>query len=224
MRTSLSSAGVSSRTLMGYPSCLRITFSPSPFHYIMAKIVPIVQLAAHAKSSTLYGRLYGHMSKFFRFHGLLLFCIIMGLYCELHNDQTGITAKIRTYYVSVRANVIMLRSIVIFGHCSEARNYISHPSSEKIKAFSDILYYALSGRPHLSHCSQFLWCCHSKRSPCSGEFSCCSLIKHSPWTVCFLLVMWKNLCVFMSHNLAKFQWTFHFQILYARQKNFRQKC
>ena len=34
---------------------LRITFSP-PFHYVMAKIVPVVQLAAHAKSSTLYGR------------------------------------------------------------------------------------------------------------------------------------------------------------------------
>ena len=30
--------------------------SPSPFHYAMAKIVPVVQLAAHAKSSTLYGR------------------------------------------------------------------------------------------------------------------------------------------------------------------------
>ena len=29
---------------------------PSPFHYVMAKIVPVVQLAAHAKSSTLYGR------------------------------------------------------------------------------------------------------------------------------------------------------------------------
>ena len=30
--------------------------SPSPFHYVMAKRVPVVQLAAHAKSSTLYGR------------------------------------------------------------------------------------------------------------------------------------------------------------------------
>ena len=59
---------VSWRTLMGYPSCARnrpcILPSPSPFHYIMAKIVPVVQLAAHAKSSTLYGctvvRSYGH--------------------------------------------------------------------------------------------------------------------------------------------------------------------
>ena len=49
----------------------------------MAKIVPVVQLAAHAKSSTLYGRtvvqLYGRKTIFFRLDGLLLFCIVMGL-------------------------------------------------------------------------------------------------------------------------------------------------
>ena len=48
---------------------------PSPFHYVMAKIVPVVQLAAHAKSSTLYGR----TTKFFGLDGLLLFRIVMGL-------------------------------------------------------------------------------------------------------------------------------------------------
>ena len=53
--------------------------SPPPFHYVMAKIVPVVQLAVHAKSSTLYGRSYGRNSNFFRFNGLLLFCIIIGL-------------------------------------------------------------------------------------------------------------------------------------------------
>ena len=36
-------------------SRLSITFSLA-LHYVMAKIVPVVQLAAHAKSSTLYGR------------------------------------------------------------------------------------------------------------------------------------------------------------------------
>ena len=45
---------------MGYPSYARNRAcalpSPSPFHYVMAKIVPVVQLAAHAESSTLYGR------------------------------------------------------------------------------------------------------------------------------------------------------------------------
>ena len=60
MRSLSSSDGVSRRTLMGYPSyaCNRACAlpSPSPFHYVMAKIVPVVQLAAHAKSSTLYGR------------------------------------------------------------------------------------------------------------------------------------------------------------------------
>ena len=49
--------------------------SPSPFHYAMAKIMPVVQLAADAKSSTLYGR----KTKFFRLDGLLLFRIVMGL-------------------------------------------------------------------------------------------------------------------------------------------------
>ena len=43
MRASLSSAGVSWRTLMGYPSyarnCACALPSPSPYHYVMAKIV-----------------------------------------------------------------------------------------------------------------------------------------------------------------------------------------
>ena len=64
---------------MGYPSyarnCARALPSPSPFHYVMAKIVPVVQLAAHAKSSTSYGR----TTKFFRLDGSLLFRIVMGL-------------------------------------------------------------------------------------------------------------------------------------------------
>ena len=39
----------------------------------------MVQLAAHAKSSTLYGQSYGPKSKFFQLDGSLLFCIITGL-------------------------------------------------------------------------------------------------------------------------------------------------
>ena len=65
MRTSLSSAGVCWRTLMGYPSYARNRACalpyPSPFHYVLAKIVPVVKLAAHAKSSTLYGRSYNYV-------------------------------------------------------------------------------------------------------------------------------------------------------------------
>ena len=65
--------------------------APSPFHYVMARIVPVVQLDAHAKSSTLYGRTvvrsygrtvvrsYGRTTKFLGLDGLLLFCIVMGL-------------------------------------------------------------------------------------------------------------------------------------------------
>ena len=52
--------------------------SPSPFRYfrhVMAKIVPVAQLAAHAKSSTSYGR----TTKFFGLDGLLLFRIVIGL-------------------------------------------------------------------------------------------------------------------------------------------------
>ena len=79
MRTLSSSDGVFWRTLMGYPSYARnracALLSPSPFHYVMAKIVPVVQLAAHAKSSTLYDR----TTKFFRLDGILLFRIVMGL-------------------------------------------------------------------------------------------------------------------------------------------------
>ena len=60
MRALSSPDGVSWRTLMAYPSYTRNRAwalpSPSPFNYVMAKIVPVVQLAAHAKSSTSYGR------------------------------------------------------------------------------------------------------------------------------------------------------------------------
>ena len=59
MRTLLSLAGGSLPTLMGYKrnhSCALP--SPSPFPYVMARIVPATQLAAHAKIVTLYGRSY----------------------------------------------------------------------------------------------------------------------------------------------------------------------
>ena len=52
MRTALSSASVSWHSLMGYLSYARIRAcalpSPWPFHYVMVKIVPVVQLAVHA--------------------------------------------------------------------------------------------------------------------------------------------------------------------------------
>ena len=84
MHTPLSSASVSWR-IIGYSRYTRNRTcalpSPSPLHHAMAKIVPVVQLAAHAESSTLYGRSYGRTPKFFRLDELLLFRIIMGLCC-----------------------------------------------------------------------------------------------------------------------------------------------
>ena len=53
--------------------------SPCPCRGTDYKIVPVEQLAAYAKRSTLYGRSYGRRSKFFRLDGLLRFCIIMRL-------------------------------------------------------------------------------------------------------------------------------------------------
>ena len=56
--------------LAGYPinahnrACALL--SPSPFHNVMAKIVPAMQLTAHAKSSTLCGGPYSVKSNFFR--------------------------------------------------------------------------------------------------------------------------------------------------------------
>ena len=69
MRTSLSS--------------IQVTRAIAPAHYLLPRPSitqwlrgTVVQLAAHAKSSTLYGRSYGRTSKFFRLDGLLLFRII----------------------------------------------------------------------------------------------------------------------------------------------------
>ena len=92
--------GVSWRTLMGYPSCAHnrpcVLPSPSPFHYIMAKIVPWYSWPRMLKVAPCtvirsygrtvvrsYGRTvvrsYGRTTKFFQLDGLLLFRIVMGL-------------------------------------------------------------------------------------------------------------------------------------------------
>ena len=56
---------------------------------------------------------------------------------------------------------------------------------------------------HISHCSWVLRCCHPEQSLCSGEFGCRSFIKHSPWTVCFLLVVWKKLACFYEPQFCR---------------------
>ena len=66
----LTSVGVSWRTLMGYPSyarnCTCALPSPSPLPHVMAKIVPAVQLAAYAKSSTRVAQLWGYAERVVR--------------------------------------------------------------------------------------------------------------------------------------------------------------
>ena len=82
MPTSLWSAGVSWRTLTGYASYARNRAcalpSPSPFHYVVAKIVPVMQLAVYAKIITIYGRSCGVKSKFFGFIGYYYFVYLWG--------------------------------------------------------------------------------------------------------------------------------------------------
>ena len=69
MRTLSSSGYVSWRTLMGYPSYARNRAcalpSPSPFHYVMAKIV--------ATDGRTVVRSYGRTTNFFRLNGLKIF-------------------------------------------------------------------------------------------------------------------------------------------------------
>ena len=70
MRTHFAAVSTNGVSKLRTQSRPRITFSLAlPLRN--GKIVPVVQLAAHAKSSTLYGR----TTKFFGLDGLLLFCI-----------------------------------------------------------------------------------------------------------------------------------------------------
>ena len=65
----------------------------------------------------------------------------------------------------------MLRSNVASQEiASEAslRNYIDHPSSERLRACSDVLSDALSGEGHISHYNRVLRLCHPEQSLCSS--------------------------------------------------------
>ena len=95
MRTSLSSTGVSWHTPMGYPNYAHhracALSSPSPFHYVTTKIVPVVQLAAHAKSSTLYGRSYGRTVV--RSYGRTSRFVLIGYYYYIIRIIMGATLR-----------------------------------------------------------------------------------------------------------------------------------
>ena len=78
------------------------------------------------------------------------------------------------------------------------------PVEWKKRTCSDILSDALSGRPHqslqpaLSFREIFM---HEDFS--EFEFSCRSSIKHSPWAVCFVIVMWKKVACFYEPQFGR---------------------
>ena len=98
--------------------------------------------------------------------------------------------------------------MAISDHRSETslKNYIGRPSSEKIRACSDILS-DMWVEGHISHCSRVLWRCHPERSSCSGKFGCLSFIKHMPWTL-FCLSCEKT-CVYLWATI-RLKFTEHF--------------
>ena len=77
MRTLLSSGYVSWRTLMGYPSYARNRAcalpSPSPFHYVMAKIVATDGHTVVRSYGRTVVRSHGRTTNFFRLDGLKIF-------------------------------------------------------------------------------------------------------------------------------------------------------
>ena len=56
-------------------------------------------------------------------------------------------------------------------------NYIDRPSSEQLRACSNVPSDALSGEGHISYCNRVLRLCHPELSLCSGEFGCRSFVK-----------------------------------------------
>ena len=107
--------------------------------------------------------------------------------------------------------------LAISSHRNEAslRNYIGCPSNEELRACSDILSGALSGRPHQSEQPSFT--ALSSRAifiHFSCKFVCRLVIKQTHWEVCFLIVMQKNLRVLWATIRRDF--IEHF--------TFRQKC
>ena len=146
-------------------------------------------------------------------------------------NQTGITVKIHTNHDGVWVNMIMLK-------------LIAAPSSRRcpaitVKQASETTSAALRVKN-----KSLLWypfrCVEWKVTSVTAAEFCGAVIPsdlhvpvnsavvHSKNTrleqFVFYLVMWKNSRVFMSHNSAEVHWTFHFELLHWRLKNFRQKC
>ena len=85
--------------------------------------------------------------------------------------------------------------MAIPGNRSEAslRYFIGHPSSEQLRACSNTISDALTGRPHQSQQPSFMMLSFRARAiSCSSVFCCRSFIKHTPRSVCFLIVYEKT--------------------------------
>ena len=56
---------------------------------------------------------------------------------------------------------------------------------------------------HISHSSRVLRRCHLEKSSCFLKFGCRSFTKHAPWSVCFLIAMWKKLACFYELQIGR---------------------
>ena len=132
-------------------------------------------------------------------------------------SQTGITVIIHANHDSLRATTIMLWSVTSSSlrwstviTVRQALTSLGHRLSEQQRALSDILSNVLSGQPHQSQQPSFM----VLSSQASFIFLWIQLsFIHKTWALGNLLSNChvKKLLRFISHNLARFCRTFHFQ-------------
>ena len=124
--------------------------------------------------------------------------------------------------------------MAISGHRSEAslRNYNARPSSEQLRACSDILSSALSGRPQQSQQPRFPDAVTSSNllvpmnsTVVHSRNTAQQFVKYQPQALSSLFSNChvNNVQVFMSHNSAGFHWTIYFSILFLDWKTTRTR-
>ena len=150
-------------------------------------------------------------------------------------------SKIYTNH-SVRATAITLWSdaqvpsrhtIAISGHRSEAslRNYNARPSSEQLRACSDILSGALNGRSQESQRPSFTEAVTSSSflpmnptpTVVHSRNTAQQFVKYQPQALSSLFsnCQVNNVQVFLAQNSADFYWTFYFLILFLNPLNWK---
>ena len=91
-----------------------------------------------------------------------------------------------------------------------------HPSSEKVRARSDILSNVLSGKVTSVTAAEFCGAVIPSDLHVPENSAVVHLKNTRLEQFVFYLDMWKISRVFMSHNSAELHWTFHFKILYYK--------